>query len=573
VRFYEIKVYYFDPLLQILVEVPCRSVAMSRRPDAGTTMAIEPREPFEGSPLGLAWQCYVRIGTAPGTGVKKWIFKGGISREATTSREVGQRAMRITCHDRLATFSDQAPLERVHHKDTNLEDELQYLVETVGFSHLEYGMPEILIPRIDYVPPSSYWDSLSPYLGPFEPLVFGDASGDDSALTIFPTLIGLNSSNIATFEVELSDIQDYSFDYNQYEIENQTKLIIHRKRGEKNTGTATGVQERRVPRSANGDGSSSENWERYVEVDESGGLGEDEPGVSVEKHEVIVGHGYMHWSSQGLPIRKDVSETEYEENYTLPVRQTRTISGRVNLPIVGQVYREEAFEEVTDTTWIPWDADDDHPYTWTMTKQRTERSGYYLVNEKVPIDVATANNSVDTTTDSSQTYARGLHTVIETVYQAIAGDSMVMQKTTTYNTLYTPARVIGDPEVSFVGRNTITLSARPKTWRITGNVEDFAPRREQTFDGTLFGYDLSVRIINARHARAGYGFFNGTIKLKTPNLEEPALGQILRIVDLTDPILPAHSLIVGIDFQASALSNDGRQEFSVGQKLLVRSLP
>jgi hypothetical protein len=240
---------------------------------------------------------------------------------------------------------------------------------------------------------------------------------------------------------------------------------------------------------------------------------------------------------------------------------------------VGQVYREEAFEEVTDTTWIPWDADDDHPYTWTMTKQRTERSGYYLVNEKVPIDVATANNSVDTTTDSSQTYARGLHTVIETVYQAIAGDSMVMQKTTTYNTLYTPARVIGDPEVSFVGRNTITLSARPKTWRITGNVEDFAPRREQTFDGTLFGYDLSVRIINARHARAGYGFFNGTIKLKTPNLEEPALGQILRIIDLTDPILPAHSLIVGIDFQASALSNDGRQEFSVGQKLLVRSLP
>jgi hypothetical protein len=566
-RYYKIRV---QGAFTVEGDTPTRSLRIKYRPSAGTTIDLVPLYPADYIGTG-EWQAFHHVGPNKSTqGPLHWLFRFAVARQETRTRRLGGSGTVITLYDPFANFAQIAPTSRITHRDTTLIEEVIFVADTLGLDAANVALPEINIPRIDYLPQNSYWQTLGPYLNPFEPIfIVNPASTGGGEFIIIPTIFELDISGTG---IERKDLKSVDLSLSQRDVINQTKLIIHRRRGEKNTGTATGVQERRVPRSANGDGSSSENWERYVEVDESGGLGEDEPGVSTEKHEVIVGHGYMHWSSQGLPIRKDVSETEYEENYTLPVRQTRTISGRVNLPIVGQVYREEAFEEVTDTTWIPWDADDDHPYTWTMTKQRTERSGYYLVNEKVPIDVATANNSVDTTTDSSQTYARGLHTVIETVYQAIAGDSMVMQKTTTYNTLYTPHRVIGDPEVSFVGRNTITLSARPKTWRITGNL-DLGPRPEVTFDGTLFGYELSVRIIEAIHWRAGQTVVTGTIEPLVPDLIRYRLGQGVAITDAAELDIPGFYLITGVDWDVDGVTQDGAQEFRLAQRVHVLGFP
>jgi hypothetical protein len=569
-RYYEIKVIGVETVLGY---TPVGALRVRYRPDAGSTADLRPIHPGEYINTD-PWDAFHYIrDKQTGSRVKQWLFRFCVARLETRGREVGNWTQSVTVFDPLADFSKVAPLERVTHKDTTLLDELTYVCEAIGLGLPLFAVPEIVIPRIDYLPSASYWSSIAPWLGPFEPFVVinPNLTGGKPPVEILPTIFLTNDHGGATLEVENIASADLSFDVR--EVVNQTKLIIHRRRGEKSTGTASGVMERRVPRTANGDGTSSENWERYVEVDETGGLEDEEAGVSAEKEEVIVGHGYMHWSSQGLPIRKDVSETEYEENYSLPVRQTRTISGRVNLPIVGEVYREEAFEEVTDTTWIPWEADNDHPYTWTMTKQRTERRGFYLVNEKVPIDVATANNSVDTTTDSSQTYAKGLHTVIETVYQAIAGDSMVMQKTTTYNTLYTPARVVGDPEVSFVGRNTVTLQARPKTWRITGNVQDFTPRPEVTFDGTLFGYALSVRMIEAIHRRAGQDVTTGVITPLTPDLMAYRVGMGLTVNNAASIDIPAKYLITEVEWIAEGIPSDGTQEVRIGQRIHVRSLP
>lgn len=548
------------------VLVPVRRVRIRWLPAGASTLEAELLEPLtlEDRPYALGCVLYVnRTGTGD-NGTAYPLF-AGVSSGAGQSETLPSKVTKIVGRDALSFYADIAPTERIRHTDTTLFDEMTFVADAFGVKAVDLGLPEILIDRIDYVPQASYWSALSKYLAPFDPIIFLHTVLGDSRMRVVPTVfrpvedvaLGFPRKDIAQIDC-LSDLSA---------IVNQTKLVIFRKRGEKNTGIPSGVMERRQPRSANGDGTSTERWQRYIELDESGGLGDEEEGVSAEKQEIVVGIGYQHWSSQGLPIRKDLSETEYEENYTLPVRQTRSISGRVRLPLVGEVYREDAFTETTVNTWIPWDVDDDHPYTWTMTKQRTERRGYYLVDEKVPIDVATGNNTVDTDTTSSQTYSRGLHTVIETVYEAIAGDDVVMQKTTTYNTLYTPPRVIGDPEVTFIGRSTVTIQARPRVWHIKGNLE-LGPRPEVTFDGTPFGYDLSVRIINAIHARAGTFQTDGTVGLaKIRGRLEPG-----KTATLSDAGIPGMYWIMGTEFIFEPPSPDGRSEMRYAQSVTLKSV-
>jgi hypothetical protein len=478
------------------------------------------------APTPKLWYLFVVYELESGPPQQYLLFVGSPANQRSYSRREADDRHRVRFICPLAAMQRlsvrPAPPERPDinvHLDTNLQDEfLRFGVSADGF-------PDIAIPRIEYSPDATVWDTLSPYVTPFEPLVISAVTDSDSDTGFYEeddrTLLGSASvgyrltpvaealsgvqavfgSGAGFFEIDYHQIAETSADVSGERV-NCVKLLIAPPPA---LGISPDVEydERREE----GDPSPGEDGRSIITGEIWWDLHEDPEDEEKVTRSVFMGQfSRTHdvpAEDAALGAQMAGSETvfTYEDDYQRLTRVRTATAAQVDLPGIGRsILMPDAWIEVEDTDWQP---DPDEPGAYFLKKKTRSESGIVIVvnddagnpifSSGIDAISATRSRVVDVSATSSQRHLD--HLIRRTVedYHATGEDTMSFL-TTHYDALR---------GVSFPGRGGQGIqrsSVRPVPAVIVEYLTDYRddlsgfekPLVATVIDTTHIGYEHGV---------------------------------------------------------------------------------
>jgi hypothetical protein len=569
------------------VEVEILSCQIKHRLGAGSGATFDlPAEALDAIGLDLDDDYTVTgVHEAPdGSVVRTALLVGAVARDATYDAEFRapeaggpgevRTARRLSLQERLWAYADAAPGQTITHKDTDVQQELQFLAGELGVASAQSSTPNVKIPRIDYTRQSGFWSPLNGYVSPWDPTFATDpASGeiriyDTSALhALMPrstrVLTGADWVKLDSPTVTLRPRET------QYAVSYFS------------TGGDEGPSPVLVPRAVNRQETRNADGSRTITWDQEGDIFDDPDNPTVPTRTIEMGQGQTVIGRDNRMRSRVISTIQYRADYTLTYETTTTTEALVTLPGAGEVTRE--VERLTETRTYQ-----DHP---TIPRQKilktvtkTTRGVYVFIWTGAPdeagddghidnIDVVASgaqlkelswNRGVETSASSSLRTREGVMSIYTETTNRNAGVNSLNVAYTDYDALRECVRDSGSRTEQ--ADNAASPNGYTRIEYVPTTATAGRNKTAKAINAGLIGRELGLDIARRRLARSGTAIYEVSLTLARADWARYRLGWVVTLGDDTPYGLAGRYLCVAVDLTLSPV--DARKP--VEQRLTLR---
>lgn len=541
-------------------------VSFKAQSGRGTKIEVVPLFPAGRQPSELdEWDIELKYDTSREEGSEGptggWLVKSARISEGSLRQDLKRVSEAFTLVDRQYDFWEIAPLEKVTHRDTDLERELKFLVEQLGLEDFDTNIKDVAIARVDYTLDRPWMAGVAPYVDPFEPYVY--IHPVDQILKIYDP--GRAMELARTITPDHATAADFT--PSPYDIVTRVKLISIPFGGAPGSGEErfTGRVERvttdpsHTPIEGGGEVVS---WQTYDKLFEDP---DDDTKFRVVNRGSVAETYRDSFGLRSLAVR-NTTEMLYLDDYTLVKTTTKTTDGLVDLPGIGRRFENNVDVEVQETEWVR--DDPDAPRKARPKTRKTTKRGIVLYSgdngvagdqTAVQASVATLNGAVDTRADSHQRFEENY--LISTVMEVFtpAGDRAQLNvNTTTMNWL----RGVAGPTYGTtpITRDSVSADVQPKIEYLpTTHLSGFRPRAARVVDATTIGREWGVYIAERILARTGGVLRRLPLKMLWPD-PTYSVGQAVGVSGFSWNRDGAY-VIESIDITAQAAKGQNKPEF------------
>lgn len=548
-------------------------VSLQMRLDGQTTASID-LDPTSTAALGVnetdSWDILLSYAVPAGGTTTQTLLSGGRARAAQyTQRYSGgsgdtrnvQVVRRVQVSDRLAAFRDYAPSTDTTRTGTDSHGELSYVCGQIGIGGAVASLARVPIDRIDYRRDQSYWETLWPYLAPFDPLVLLDPS--TSALRLIDPTVAHSSSPRSDRVLTLADYNPAEWSTDLRPIITQVR-VAYKAFGPATLGATVSptATRREEDISENDDGSTTRTWTGYVD------LHDDPTQPTTVTRSVVCEQGATTTAGSSL-ISQTITTMSYRADYSLLVETLTVVSGTADLPIVG--YYSGELERTTET--YEYDADPIVPGRYLLKKRTATTTGLYIYEYSsadpngelsrvtgTPVMEASHAGTVDVRRSSGlgdgEVQTPPIYTPPqssglgdgEVAVTAVASTSQRFATSVTRTVVETYQRNHASGVVTVIGHETDSLRGKVvRTWRRTelgdnaltpagrtafawvDGASTYGERRAAQVDATLVGLPIGRQIAERMLAQSGQPVRTARITLTRPDYRRYRLGWLVTL--------------------------------------------
>lgn len=434
--------------------------------------------------------------------------------------------------DQFAKFRDRAPSRKIIRRNTTAKKELRWISGQSGMPNIVSLLPDVKIERIDYVPESTFWASIQPWIAPWQPLEVLDPVRGELRL-YDPTLLR-STAPAVNRKLTLSEYNDI-----QYSSTIGEDIITQARIDYLLFGWAagSGPSESLVATIRNGKRTDEEDGSKTYVWTEAAVLKVDPDDPDEEPRVVPVGSGQSRTRNDKLII-EEVTRYEYADNYTRPIRTTSTSRGLATIPGVGDVEDVELSQVVTEQEYTP---DELVPGRYFLTAERRRTSGLYVfpsipveqdtadrdaaLAAATPVEEASHAGAVATTANAAQEWATGLMFIETTTRQRLDAHFLAITYT---KTDVLRKRVVEHWSNIEQGDNA-TIPAGYAKHTYVRRASSYGERAAIQIDGTRIGLPLARALATRMLALAANPRKTLSLAVTIPNYTRLRLGYLVSL--------------------------------------------
>lgn len=551
-------------------------IAANLRLDGQSSVSID-LDPTSTAALGVnesdAWDLILSYDVPSGGTTTQSLLTGGKPRAAAygqrfrggaAERSIDvSRSLQIT--DKFAAFREYAPDATITRKNTDSHRELTFVAGKIGLSGAVASCARVPIERIDYTRDSSYWEVLFPYFAPFDPLILLDPS--TGALRIYDPTVIHSASPRSDRVLTLADYNPAEWSTDLRPIVTQVRVDYRAFGPEEPEGEVSPTSNRteEAPVVEEDDGSQTLAWTKFAD------LYEDELNPTTVTRSVVCEQGVTR-TRNGYLTESTVTTMRYKADYALLTKSVTVVTGRADLPLVGQY--EGELERTTETR--TYEPDTIIPGRYLLKKTTSITEGLYVYNYSsadpdgtvatttaTPVIEASVAGTVDVNrvssglgdgevtvtpnASTSQQFATGrTRTVVET-YQRNHATNMVTIMRVETDTLR--RKTLRPTFRTEIGDNTVYPVGRTASVYVDGS-ETYGERKCAVVNAQLVGLPIGRQIASRMLAQSGQPVRSARITLTRPDYRRCRLGWLVKL-DTDAPYSMAGLWFVrGVTFEA-----------------------
>ncbi len=486
-------------------------------------------------------------------------FRGGSNeRNITVSRQ-----LQIT--DRFAAFRDYAPDQTITRRGTDSHSELAFVAGQIGLSGAVASCARVPIERIDYVRDAAFWETLAPYFAPFDPLILLDPS--TGALRLYDPTVIHSASPRSDRVLTLADYNPAEWSSDLRPIVTQVRVDYREFGPEEPRGEVTPTANRteEAPVVEEDDGTQTLSWTKYAD------LHEDDANPAVVTRSVICEQGVTRTGPGGL-LSSTVTTMSYKADYALLTKSVTVVTGKADLPIVGQY--EGELERTTETrSYTP---DTIIPGRYLLTKTTAETTGLYVYDYSsadpggtvakttaTPVIEASVAGTVDVNrvssglgdgevivtpnAQTSQQFATGrTRRVVETYQRNHATNVVTICRVETDTLRHKTQRPTFRTEI---GDNVVFPVGRTASVYVSGS-EAYGERKCAVVNAQLIGLPIGRQIAGRILAQSGQPIRSARVTLTRPDYRRYKLGNLVKLDTDAPYSMSGLWFVRGVTFEA-----------------------